>query len=51
MEITIIEKLHNTSDAFRKQREKMFIQKFKKIFSFWYRRVNFPECSNLQVTV
>ena len=28
MEITIIEKVHNTSDAFRKQREKMFIQKF-----------------------
>ena len=28
MEISIIEKLHNTSDLFRKQREKMFIQKF-----------------------
>ena len=28
MEITIIEKVHNPSDAFRKQREKMFIQKF-----------------------
>ena len=26
MEISIIEKLHNTSDLFRKQREKMFIQ-------------------------
>ena len=28
MEIQIIEKLHNTSDQYRKQREKMFIQKF-----------------------
>ena len=28
MEISIIEKLHNTSYLFRKQREKMFIQKF-----------------------
>ena len=28
MEIQIIEKIHNTSDQFRKQREKMFIQKF-----------------------
>ena len=28
MEISIVEKLHNTSDLFRKQREKMFIQKF-----------------------
>ena len=27
MEISIIEKLHNTSDLFRKQREKMFIQR------------------------
>ena len=28
MEISIIEKLHNKSDMFRKQREKMFIEKF-----------------------
>ena len=43
MEISIIEKLHNTSDLFRKQREKMFIQKFntkymdmnQNFFYFW----------------
>ena len=28
MEIQIIEKIHNTSDQYRKQREKMLIQKF-----------------------
>ena len=28
MEIMILEKLHNTCEQFRKQREKMFIQNF-----------------------
>ena len=28
MKITILEKVYNQSDQFRKQREKMFIQKF-----------------------
>ena len=45
MEISIIEKLHNTSDLFRKQREKMLIQKF----NTKYKGMNQKTCNCIHI--